>query len=139
MTLKYTPISEVGSRIGCTDARAAVKRCNEMGIKVHTLNKRKYVIEEDFNREMELKYIDILKQKYPNRYKEIYLAIKKDDYLLVHELVGEEYDINGVGDLISNGYKAQGDAAKNFLKKIYSYDKTTNTKIKKDSRSLCPL
>lgn len=118
MTLSYTPISAITSRIGCSDVRSAEKRCIEMGIKVHTMNRRKYVIEEDINREMELKYIDSLKLKYPNGYKEIYQAIKEDDYLLVHELVSSECEDNDVNDLIYNEYQPQSDSAKNFFKNL---------------------
>ena len=118
MKLSFIPISEVTTRIGCTDARSAEKRCKEMGIKVHTMNKRKYVIEADIDREMELKYIEILKQKYPNKDKEIYLAIKDDDYLLVHELVVTESENNDVCNLMYIEYQPQSDSAKNFLKNL---------------------
>lgn len=118
MTLKYTPISEITSRIGCSDVRSAEKRCIEMGIKVHTLNRRKYVIEEDINREMELKYIHNLKQRYPDRYKEIYQATKEDDYLLVYELVNSEFENSRMVEIEYSDYLPQSDSAKNFLKNL---------------------
>lgn len=118
MTLKYTPISEIASRIGCSDVRSAEKRCIEMGIKVHILNRRKYVIEEDINREMELKFIHNLKQLYPERYKEIYLASKEDDYLQVYELLNAEIGDNGYAGLSNLDYQAQSESAKNFLKNV---------------------
>jgi hypothetical protein len=118
MTLSYTPISEITSRIGCTDVRSAEKRCIEMGIKVHTMNKRKYVIEEDINREMELKYITSLQEKYPEQYKEIYNAIKENDYLQVYELVHSELGENSTTEQITNEYHPQGDSAMNFLKNL---------------------
>ncbi len=118
MTLSYTPISEITSRIGCSDVRSAEKRCIEMGIKVHTMNRRKYVIEEDINREMELKYINSLHKKYPDQYKEIYLAIKEDDYLHVYELINSESGKDTINEQTTSEYHPQSDSAMNFLKNL---------------------
>ena len=65
-----------------------------------------------------MKYIDTLKRKYPNSYKEIYLATKEDDYLQVYELIHLDFNDNDVNEKVYSDYQPQSDVAKNFLKNL---------------------
>lgn len=118
MNLSLTPISEITKLIGCTDVRSAEKWCVDMGIEIHMYNRRKYVVKEAVNLELELKHIDYLRLKYPKKYKDIYKANKEEDYLLIYELINSTKDTNEMQS--HTEYKPKGSAADGFLKDIMS-------------------
>jgi hypothetical protein len=122
---KYTcyQCKEFSDRIDCIDIRTAEKWCKKNNITVHLDGRKKYVLNIDIERTLEMKYIDSLKERYPSRYKDVYCASKEQDMLSLYELTtttsiesDDTYYSNETYDSI--GEYSEDDFVIRFSKKI---------------------
>jgi hypothetical protein len=117
-------LQSVSERIDCTDVRTAEKWCKNNNVTVHLDGRKKYVLDIDFERVLEMKYIESLKKLYPNDYEIVYYASKEDDLLSLFKItnttsdtMNEEYYSN---DTSFDEFK-EDDISSEFLKKYKDY------------------
>lgn len=99
------------------DTRTAIKWCKRNGILIFKFGKEKYVNKIDFELAFDQAFIESLKTKYPESWKEVYVAYKDKDYLSIIEQK-QKIEIG-----VKTKFSAPGISGEVFLKKV-------NTKTK---------
>lgn len=119
-------MQRVSDRIDCIDIRTAEKWCKKNNVTIHLERRKKFVLNIDLENTLEMKYIESLKERYPDRYKDIYYANKEQDMLSLYELTNttsegsdETYYSNETND--SLGEYSEDDLSSDFLKKYEDY------------------
>lgn len=126
MEICMLSMQRVSDRIDCIDIRTAEKWCKKNNVTIHLERRKKFVLNIDLENTLEMKYIESLKERYPDRYKDIYYANKEQDMLSLYELTNttsegsdETYYSNETND--SLGEYSEDDLSSDFLKKYEDY------------------
>lgn len=102
------------------DIRTAIRWCKKMGISILKIGGEKCVNLIDFNLAVDRPFILSLRERYPECWKELYDAYKRNDYITIMELEFKKAP-SAKGKFVAPGPK--GDA---FLKEI---NKTTRQNV----------
>ncbi|MFB6318409.1 hypothetical protein [Saccharicrinis sp. FJH54] len=114
MLLKRITLKDASERLGYTDIRSTEAWCIRNNVKVYNDNQRKFVLNQDIERVLNLINLKNLQTLYPNNYKEIYQASLDEDYVLVYELTMGESD-NKRDSVIHSSYTPSSNIAKDFF------------------------
>lgn len=115
-------ISDVVKALQVTDVRTALRWCRKKTILVWKFGKERYINLIDFELAVDRPFIESLKEKYPENWKELYDAYKKNDYITIAEQLFQATPI------VKSKFVVQGEVANNFIKKI-------KQKLKENGRS----
>lgn len=105
-------IKDIMKALGAQDARAAIRWCKKRRLLVFKFGKEKYVNIIDFKLAVDKPFIDSLKIKYPQNWKELYEAYRNGDYITVAGLTSE------VAPIPKTKFVVEGKAANDFMKKM---------------------
>ncbi|MDZ4664799.1 MAG: hypothetical protein SGJ15_07985 [Bacteroidota bacterium] len=105
-------INVVMSMLGVSDIRTAVKWCKMNGIFIFKIGKQKCVNRIDLELAIDKPFIESLKEKHPENWKEIYTAYKNRDYLAVLDQKSQAVSKSKIK------FIAPGESGNNFLKKV---------------------
>ena len=105
-------IKDVMTALHVADVRTAIKWCKKKNILILKFGKEMYVNMIDFDLAIDRPFIESLKVKHPENWKEIYSAYKNGDYLSIIEQAFQEESITKVK------YVAPGKSGNDFIKKI---------------------
>ena len=106
-------IGEIMQVLHVADIRTAIKWCKSKSICILKLGKQLYVNTIDFELIIDRPFIESLKTKYPESWKEIYEAYKKNDYKTILEKTCSTSDARK-----QSGFMAPGAAGNNFIDRI---------------------
>jgi hypothetical protein len=107
-----TRIKEVMDFLGVSDERTALKWCKLNSVYVFKIGKVKYVNRIEFELRIEQPFIQHLQEKFPESWKEMYLAYKGGDYI---KIIEENYKERIVS---KTKFVAPGKTGNSFLKSI---------------------
>jgi hypothetical protein len=126
MEICMLSLQRVSERIDCRDVRTAEKWCRKNNVTVHLEGRKKYVLNIDLERVLEMKYIGSLQKLYPSDYEDVYYASKEGDLLSLYRTVNttsdvlkEEYFTNETS--FSSDEYQEDDLSSEFLKKYKDY------------------
>jgi hypothetical protein len=125
MEICMLSLQRVSERIDCRDVRTAEKWCRKNNVTVHLEGRKKYVLNIDLERVLEMKYIESLKERYPSCYKDIYYASKEHDMLSLYELTNttsdESHETYYSYETDDSIVYSEEDLSSDFLKKYEDY------------------
>lgn len=98
--------------LGVTDIRTAVSWCKRNGIFIFKIGREKYVNKIEFELAIDKPFIESLRIKYLENWKDVYSAIKKGEY---RTILDQELQTNQLNKL---KFVAPGRSGNNFIKKI---------------------
>lgn len=105
-------INEIVKALKVADVRTALRWCRKKSLLVLKFGKEKYVNLIDFQLAVDRPFIESLKQKHPDNWKEMYDAYKKGDYIAIAAQMLQAEPI------AKTKFVVQGEAANSFIKKI---------------------
>ena len=105
-------IKEIMIALRIEDARTVIKWCKKKSILIVKLGKEKYVNLIDFEIAVDQPFIESLKEKYPQNWKEIYQAYKKEDYITIIDQMTKPTLYSKIK------FVAPGVSGNNFIKRI---------------------
>lgn len=105
-------IKDVVKALQIADIRTALRWCKKKSILVLKFGKEKYINLIDFELAVDRPFIESLRTKNPENWKEIYSAYKKGDVLTIMELTFS------ADSFLKTKFVAPGTSGNNFLKKI---------------------
>lgn len=105
-------IKDVVKALQVADIRTAIRWCKKKSILVIKFGKEKYINLIDFELAVDRPFIESLKTKNPENWKEIYSAYKKGDVLTIMELTFPAESFS------KTKFVAPGTSGNNFIKKI---------------------
>ena len=118
-------VNDIVKALKVADVRTALRWCRKKSLLVLKFGKEKYVNLIDFQLAVDRPFIESLKQKYPDNWKEMYEAYKKRNYIAIAEQMLQAEPI------AKTKFVVQGETANSFIKKIkqnlkgHGRDKTT--------------
>lgn len=120
MMIQRLTLDQAASRLGFIDRRATERWCRSNGIKVYCEKRRKYVMNVDIERTLQISYISGIQEKYPNNYREIYKASIKGEFLELFDIINVENRTSHIANHCS--YKPKSKFAQDFNKKVQDYE-----------------
>ncbi|OFY82743.1 MAG: hypothetical protein A3F72_19935 [Bacteroidetes bacterium RIFCSPLOWO2_12_FULL_35_15] len=115
-------IKDIMATLHVADVRAAMRWCKKKSILVLKFGKERYANLIDFELAIDRPFIESLKVKHPENWKEIYSAYKKNDYIAITEQMFQSEPT------IKTKFEVKGEVANSFIKKI-------KQKLKENGRS----
>ncbi|MBL7921699.1 MAG: hypothetical protein JNJ40_15400 [Bacteroidia bacterium] len=96
-----------------TDIRTAISWCKRNGVFIFKIGKEKYVNKIELELCIDKPFIESLKVKYPENWKEVYCALKSGDYLTILDKDLQKVTAN-------KKFIAPGKSGNKFIKNIIS-------------------
>ncbi len=111
-------IKDLATALKVKSIASAMRWCNRKGISILKFGKDRYINLIDFQLAIDRPFIESLKLKYPEKWKQMYEAYKNNDYITIAEIESSQIP------KLKPKFVAPGKAGNDFLKKIQ--DKTKN-------------